>query len=88
MLPVIQAFQPGEIEPELALSIAQEFVREHLPGYEAVIAVHDDKDHIHAHILFNSSTGETGMKYHSNAKSYYEQIRGISDRCAGSTVCR
>ena len=77
---MIQAFQPGEIEPELALSIAQEFVREHLPGYEAVIAVHDDKDHIHAHILFNSVNRETGKKYHSNAQSYYEQIRGISDR--------
>lgn len=77
---IIQAFKPGEIEPELALSIAQEFVREHLPGYEAVIAVHDDKDHIHAHILFNSVNRETGKKYHSNARSYYEQIRGISDR--------
>lgn len=30
---IIQSFRPGEITPELALEIAQEFVREHLPGY-------------------------------------------------------
>lgn len=37
---VIQSFKPGEITPELALEIAKEFVQEHLPGYEAVISVH------------------------------------------------
>lgn len=77
---IIQAFKPGELSPELAFEIAQEFVQEHLPGYEAVIGVHVDKEHIHAHILFNSVERKTGKKYHSNAKSYYQQIRAISDR--------
>ena len=39
-----------------------------------------DKEHIHAHILFNSVNADTGEKYHSNAQSYYRQIRAISDR--------
>lgn len=43
---IIQSFRPGEITPELALEIAQEFVREHLPGYQAVIGVHTDRNHI------------------------------------------
>ena len=77
---IIQSFRPGEIRPELALEIAQEFVREHLPGYQAVIGVHTDRDHIHAHIVFNSVNQLTGEKYHSSARSYYQQIRGISDR--------
>ena len=77
---IIQSFRPGEIRPELALEIAQEFVREHLPGYQAVIGVHTDRDHIHAHIVFNSVNQLTGEKYHSSAGSYYQQIRGISDR--------
>ena len=77
---IIQSFRPGEITPELALEIAQEFVREHLPGYQAVIGVHTDREHIHAHIVFNSVNALTGEKYHSNARSYYQQIRGISDR--------
>ena len=77
---VIQSFRPGELSPELALEIAQEFTREHLPGYQAVIGIHTDRDHIHAHIVFNSVNQLTGEKYHSNARSYYQQIRGISDR--------
>ena len=77
---IIQSFRPGEITPGLALEIAQEFVREHLPGYQAVIGIHTDRDHIHAHIVFNSVNQLTGEKYHSNARSYYQQIRAISDR--------
>ena len=77
---MIQSFRPGEITPELALEIAKEFTSEHLPGYQTVIGVHVDKEHIHAHILFNSVNADTGEKYHSNAQSYYRQIRAISDR--------
>lgn len=77
---IIQSFRPGEITPGLALEIAQEFVREHLPGYQAVIGIHTDREHIHAHIVFNSVNQFTGGKYHSNARSYYQQIRAISDR--------
>lgn len=77
---IIQSFKPGEITPELALEIAQEFAKEHLTGYEVVIGVHVDKEHIHAHILFNSVNADTGEKYHSNAQSYYQQIRATSDR--------
>lgn len=77
---IIQSFAKGEISPELALDIAQQFAHEHLPGYEAVIGVHVDKEHIHTHIVFNSVNKYNGGKYHSNAKSYYRQIRTISDR--------
>ena len=68
------------MSPELALKIAKEFAQEHLPGYEAVIAVHVDRQHIHAHIIFNSVNADTGEKYHSNARTYYSQIRATSDR--------
>lgn len=77
---MIQSFRPGEVSPELALEIAQTLVEEHLPGYQAVIGVHVDKEHIHAHIIFNSVNADTGEKYHSSPQSYYRQIRAISDR--------
>lgn len=77
---IIQSFQPGEITPELALEIAKEFASEHLTGYEAVIGVHTDRQHVHAHIVFNSVHADTGKKYHSSAQIYYKQIRAISDR--------
>ena len=77
---VIQSFKPGEVSPELALEIAKEFAQEHLPGYEAVIAVHVDRQHIHAHTIFNSVNADTGGKYHSTPQTYCSQIRAISDR--------
>ena len=76
---MIQSFAPGEVTPELALEIAQEFVRHHLSDYEVVIGTHVDRRHIHSHILWNSVSTMTGAKYHSNAKTYYSQIRAISD---------
>lgn len=77
---IIQSFKPGEISPELALQIAKEFAQEHLSEYEVAIGVHVDRHHIHAHMIFNSVNTVTGGKYHSNAKTYYTQIRAISDR--------
>lgn len=80
---IIQSFAAGTVSPEAALEIAKEYVRECIPEYQAVIGVHLNTDHIHTHIVFNSVNYYTGAKYHSNSKSYYEQIRTISDR-----VCR
>ncbi len=65
----------------MALEIAQEFTCGSIcPDIKAVIGVHTDREHIHAHIAFNSINQLTGEKYHSNARSYYQQIRAISDR--------
>lgn len=77
---IIQSFKPDEITPELAHEIAKQFAAEHLPGYEAVIATHVDKAHIHSHIVFNSVNAVTGKMYHSTYENYYKQIRGVSDR--------
>ena len=77
---IIQSFKPDEITPELAHEIAKQFAAEHLPGYEAVIATHVDKAHIHSHIVFNSVNAVTGKMYHSTRENYYKQIRGISDQ--------
>ena len=76
---MILAFKPGEITPDLAMELAQKFVNEQLAEYETVIGVHTDRQHIHAHILFNSVQWGAKFKYHSNAKSYYSQIRATSD---------
>ena len=77
---IIQSFAPGEITPELAHELGIRFIHEHLPEYEVVLGTHVDKGHIHNHIAFNSVNAKTGMKYHSTAESYYQQIRKISDR--------
>lgn len=77
---IIQSFAPGEVAPELAFQIAQEFANEHLKGYQVVIGTHVDRDHIHSHIVFNSVNMDTGEKYNSTLQNYYRQIRATSDR--------
>lgn len=77
---LIQSFAEGEVTPELAHLIGQELAEELLKGrFEAVITTHLNTSHYHNHIVFNSVSMEDGRKYHSNAKSYYEEIRKISD---------
>ena len=77
---LILSYKPGEITPELALQVATEFAEQYLSDYETVIAVHTDREHIHAHIVFNSVSCITGRKYHVSNGDYYRQIRGVSDR--------
>lgn len=77
---IIQSFAPGEIPPELAFELAQEFAKEHLAGYQVVIGTHVDRRHIHSHIILNSVNMDTGAKYVSTRQNYYAQIRAISDR--------
>lgn len=77
---IIQAFDRGEISPELAHQIGNEFIKEHLPDYEVVLGTHVDKGHIHNHIVLNSVSFTKGSKYHSTSRSYFREIRRISDR--------
>ena len=77
---IIQSFKPGEIMPEVALEVAKKFAEEYLSGFEVVIGTHIDRDHIHSHLVFNAVNLETGKKFHSNTKSYYQEIRAASDK--------
>ena len=77
---LIQSFAPGEVSPELAHLIGQELAEELLKGqFEAVITTHLNTAHYHNHLVFNSVSMTDGHKYHSNSRSYYEEIRKISD---------
>ena len=58
------SFVPGEATEEQAFDIVGRFAKEYLGDkYEAVYAVHNDKEHMHGHIVFNSVSFETGAKY-------------------------
>lgn len=52
---IILSFKEDEVEPDRAFKITQKFVAEYLgDAYEAVFVVHDNTDHVHSHIVFNS----------------------------------
>ena len=77
---LIQSFEPGETTPEQAHEIGKRLADEILGGkYEYVISTHQDKNHIHNHIIFNAVSFVDYNKYHSNKKSYHN-IRRISDK--------
>lgn len=81
---LVQSFAAGEVTPELAHSIGLALAERILGGkYEAVISTHLNTGHLHNHIVWNSVSLASGKKYHSNAKSYFTQIRQISD-----TLCK
>jgi len=76
-----QSFKPGEVTPEVAHQIGVELAQE-LFGerYEAVVATHVDKEHIHTHIILNSVSFVDGLKFHQPNDMYYNRIRAVSDR--------
>lgn len=76
----IYSFPPGEtITPEQVLENAQRLVMETpaLQGYQALIAVHQDRKHIHAHIVVNSVHAETGYKLQWSK----QDLADLKERC-------
>ena len=61
---IILSLPPGEGSPEEMYEIGMKFADRFLKNeYEAIVAVHTDKDHLHAHILINSVNLATGYKF-------------------------
>lgn len=59
----IHSFPPTEkITPEQAHELAKELCQDRFKGYEVLIATHQDKEHIHSHIIVNSVSYENGKK--------------------------
>lgn len=76
---VIQSFAPGEVQPFVAHDIGVEFVERITGGeYDYVIATHEDRDHIHNHIIFSSVNRTTWKRYRSQKRRVWE-YREISD---------
>ncbi len=77
---LVQSFAEGEVSPELAHLIGQELAEQLLKGkFEVVITTHLNTSHYHNHLVWNSVSMADGKKYHSNAKSYFTEVRRISD---------
>ena len=77
---IIHSYAPGEVTPEQAHEAGVEFARRLLGDkYEAVVCTHTDRDHLHCHIVFNSVSFMDGSKYRSDFKSYFHDLRGISN---------
>lgn len=77
---LVQSFAEGEVTPELAHQIGVEFAEQLLHGkYQAIVTTHLNTRHYHNHIVWSAVSLEDGKKYHSNSKSYYTEVRALSD---------
>lgn len=77
----IISFLPGEVVPEIAMEVIDKFAKEYLgDAYEYVYAVHDDTDHTHAHLIFNSVNRITRNKYHYKDGDWEREIQPITNK--------
>lgn len=78
------SFPPGEGTPDEVMKAALLFVKKEpkLQGYETVIGVHVDRDHLHAHIIANSVSIATGKKLHTSKKDLDAMKRLQNEICA------
>lgn len=78
---IIISFEKGEAGLETAFAIGEKFVQEFLQdNYEAVYAVHDDKEHCHVHIVYNNVHTETGYKFQYKKGDWKNIMQPITNR--------
>ena len=78
---IVLSLKPGEGTPEIAFDMARRFTEEFLGDrYEAVYAVHIDKDHIHNHIVWNSVSLLDGRKYDYRKGDWKHIIQPITNK--------
>ena len=78
---LILSFKEGEVTPDIAYEITQKFVTEYLgKQYEAVYCIHDNTDHVHSHIIFNSVSFVDGRKYRYEKGDWAKDIQPITNR--------
>ncbi len=78
------SFPPEEnVSVQTCMNVMSDFVDEYLKDeYDAVFTVHDDKDHMHGHLCFNSVNSITGKKYRYEDGDWEKYIQPITDRIA------
>ena len=79
---VIISFSPEEkVTAEQAMYVLEHFAKDVLgDDYEAVYAVHTDKEHMHGHLIWNSVSMTTGKKYNSPKNNWKNHLQPITNK--------
>lgn len=76
---IIQSFKIDEVTPELANKIGTELVEKFTKNnHQYIVVTHIDKNHIHNHIYFNSTTIDCMNKF-NDYKNTALKLRNMSD---------
>lgn len=82
---LILSFPEGEVDEKKAFAVVGDFVREYLKdGYEAVYSIHNDTEHIHGHIVFNSVNRKTGKKFEYKKGDWERKIQPLVNEICSS----
>ena len=74
----IISFKKQEVRPETAMEITQKFVEKYFgDDFQCLYATHDNTEHVHSHILFNSVSWRTGKKYRYEKGDWAREIQPI-----------
>lgn len=79
---VIISFSPEEkVTTEQAMYVMEHFAKDVLgDDYEAVYAVHTDREHMHGHLIWNSVSMTTGKKYNSSKSNWKNHLQPITNK--------
>lgn len=79
---VIISFSPEEkVTAEQAMYVLEHFAKDVLGNdYEAVYAVHTDREHMHGHLIWNSVSMTTGKKYNSPKGNWKNHLQPITNK--------
>ena len=79
---VIISFSPEEkVTAEQAMYVLEHFAKDVLgDNYEAVYAVHTDREHMHGHLIWNSVSMTTGKKYNSPKSNWKNHLQPITNK--------
>lgn len=79
---VIISFSPEEkVTAEQAMYVLEHFAKDVLGNdYEAVYAVHTDREHMHGHLIWNSVSMTTGKKYNSPKSNWKNHLQPITNK--------
>ena len=79
---VIISFSPEEkVTVEQAMYVLEHFAKDVLgDDYEAVYAVHTDREHMHGHLIWNSVSMTTGKKYNSPKSNWKNHLQSITNK--------
>ena len=79
---VIISFSPEEkVTVEQAMYVLEHFAKDVIgDDYEAVYAVHTDREHMHGHLIWNSVSMTTGKKYNSPKSNWKNHLQPITNK--------
>ena len=78
---IISFHKDEQITPEQVLEIGRQFVDRFFPDHQSLIAVHQDKEHLHCHILTNSVSYVDGHKLHQTKHDLQLQKNYTNELC-------